>query len=136
MHQTYHTDGKQLLLAFLRQNTDRPRTIEEIAALLPHGKAPAKSTLYRLMNGLVEDGVVRRFVKGNSRHFTYQLLDEECRAHLHLKCVDCGRTVHLARDVSEFMETCLLKQNHFAADGTVTMVLGRCEECAEKKENA
>ncbi len=136
MPKTYHTDGRRLLLDFLRANADRPCTIDEIAVALPPKEAPGKSTLYRLMTGLVTDGTVRRFVRGNSRQFTYQLLDgDECHAHLHLKCVDCGKVVHLNHDVSEFVEACLLRQNHFSTDESATMLLGRCEGCAHKKEN-
>jgi Fur family ferric uptake transcriptional regulator len=125
----YCTDGKELLLAFLREHADTPCTIEEIAAALPTGK----STLYRLMTALVADGTVRRFVRGNSRQFTYQPFGgEDCHAHLHLKCVDCGRVVHLDHDVSEYVEERLLRQNHFATDEVATMLWGRCEGCACK----
>ena len=69
MAKHYQTVGRRQLLDFLKTHTT-PCTIEEIADALPVGK----STLYRLMGQLVEDGTVRRFVKGNSRRFTYQIL--------------------------------------------------------------
>lgn len=124
----YQTDGKRQLLAFLKAHASTPCTVEEIAAALPVGK----STLYRLMSQLVEDGTVRRFVKGNSRRFTYQILGgEDCHQHLHLKCVDCGRMVHLDHDITAFVEE-RLKRHHFAADERTTMLFGRCESCAER----
>lgn len=124
----YQTDGKQQLLAFLKAHATTPCTVEEIAAALPVGK----STLYRLMSQLVEDGTVRRFVKGNSRRFTYQILGgDDCHQHLHLKCVDCGRMVHLDHDITAFVEE-RLKRHHFAADERTTMLFGRCETCAER----
>ena len=134
MAKTYHTDGRQQLLQYLREHADTPCTIEEIAANLPPEQAPGKSTLYRLMTALVEEGTVRRFVRGTSRQFTYQLFGgKECDAHLHLKCVDCGMVVHLGHDVSEFVEACLLKQNHFSADKNATILWGRCDNCAAQK---
>lgn len=134
MAKTYHTEGRQLLLQYLREHADTPCTVEEIAAALPPGQAPAKSTLYRLMTALVKEGTVRRFVRGNSRQFTYQLFGgKECDAHLHLKCVDCGTVVHLGHDVSEFVEACLLKQNHFSADSSATILWGRCDNCTAKR---
>ena len=133
MKKRYHTDGRQQLLDFLRRNAERPHTIDEIAAALPPERAPGKSTLYRLMTDLVADGTVRRFVRGNSRQFTYQLFGgDDCHAHLHLKCVDCGRVVHLDHDISAYVEERLLRQNHFAADERATMLWGRCETCACK----
>lgn len=133
---TYHTDGRELILQFLSRQTDRPCTIDEIYRSLPPAQAPGKSTLYRIMTELVESGTVRRFVRGNSRQFTYQLLGGgECDSHLHLKCVDCGRVVHFSHEVSEFVESCLLKQYHFTADESATLLLGRCETCAGKGQN-
>lgn len=124
----YQTDGKQQLLAYLKAHAATPCTVEEIAAELPVGK----STLYRLMSQLVESGTVRRFVKGNSRRFTYQILGgEDCHQHLHLKCVDCGRMVHLDHDITAFVEE-RLRRHHFAADERTTMLFGRCETCAER----
>ena len=134
MGRTYHTDGKQFLLDFLRAHADRPYTIEELIAALPPAKAPGKSTVYRLMTGLTEQGAVRRFVRGNSRQFTYQYFDgADCHSHLHLKCVECGRVVHLDHDASEYVEERLLKQNHFSSDERDTMLMGRCERCAHKR---
>lgn len=134
MRKVYQTGGKQELLAFLRQNADRPLTIEEIVAALPPEHAPGKSTVYRLMTQLVAEGTVRRFVRGNSRQFTYQWLDSAaCHAHLHLKCVDCGRLVHLDHDASAYVQEHLLRQNHFSPDDRMTMLFGRCEGCAHGK---
>ena len=99
-----------------------PRHIAFAAAL---GEGEARVT--------AEDGTVRRFVKGNSRHFTYQILGgEECHAHLHLKCVDCGRVVHLDHEATAFVQEHLLQKNHFVADEAATMLFGRCNTCAVK----
>ena len=133
MGKRYHTDGRRLLLEFLQRNAEHPYTIDEIVTALPPEQAPGKSTVSRLMTALVAEGAVRRFVRGNSRQFTYQLFGgEDCHAHLHLKCVDCGRVVHLDHDTSEYVEQRLLRQNHFAADEGATMLWGRCETCACK----
>ena len=134
MSKTYQTDGRRELLAFLRQNADRPLSIDEILTALPAEHAPARSSVYRLMTRLVEEGTVRRFVRGNSRQFTYQWLGSAaCHTHLHLKCVDCGRLVHLDRETSAFVQERLLRANRFAVDDPATMLFGRCERCAAAK---
>ena len=74
----YQTEQKKRLWDFLRHNKDAAFTIEELAIGIraEQGKqTPGKSTLYRQINKLVEDGKVKRIVKENSRHFVYQLLD-------------------------------------------------------------
>jgi Fur family ferric uptake transcriptional regulator len=124
----YHTEQKRMLLDFLEQNRAHSFTIEEIAGGLAGEHAPGKSTVYRLMNQLVEAGVVRRFVRGNSRHFVYQLMQETCRNHLHCRCTSCGKLYHLDEETSRFMGQ-LLQKNGFMLDGGQTTLLGTCRGC-------
>ena len=95
----YQTEQKRKLLAFLEQNAEAAYSIDEIIRGLseahPNETLPGKSTLYRLMTRLVDEGAVKRFVKGNSRHFVYQLLrGKDCVGHLHLRCSSCGHQPH------------------------------------------
>lgn len=124
----YQTEQKRMLLTFLDQHRAHPLTIEEIVCGLAGEHAPGKSTVYRLMNQLVEDGVVRRFVRGNSRHFVYQLMQETCHKHLHCRCVACGTLYHLDEETSRSMGQ-LLQQSGFALDGQQTTLLGTCRGC-------
>lgn len=129
----YRTAQKQMLMAFLRQNTDKAFTVEEIAAALSGENAPGKSTLYRLMPRLVENGSVKRFVRGNSRQFVYQAVGcNHCDAHLHLKCVDCGRILHLDDAASDSVLQNILRASDFAVDEQQTVLFGRCAGCKGK----
>ena len=124
----YQTEQKRLLLTFLEQNRAHPLTIEEIVCGLSGERAPGKSTVYRLMTQLVEEGAVRRFVRGNSRHFVYQFMLDTCHKHLHCRCVSCGRLVHLDEETSRSMGK-LLQQSGFLLDGQQTTLLGTCGHC-------
>ncbi len=124
----YQTDQKRLLLSFLEQNCAHPLTIEEISRGLNGASAPGKSTVYRLMNQLVQEGKVRRSVKGNSRHFVYQLIEERCHAHLHCRCVNCGKLYHLDEQLSVDVGR-LLQQTGFALDRKQTTLFGTCQGC-------
>lgn len=129
----YNTQQKSLLTEFLEEHSDRPYTIEELAEELKteySEKAPGKSTLYRLINKLVAEGTVKRFVKGNSRHFLYQLAGgEECHHHLHLKCMTCGKLLHMNHEQSEAVMTAILGSSSFEVDREQTTIFGRCAEC-------
>lgn len=128
---TYHTEQKKALLDFLSGNSDKQFTIEEIAEFMSGINAPAKSTLYRLMTKLVDDGHVKRFVKGNSRVFLYQYAGtEHCNMHLHLKCMQCGQLIHLEEDRSQDLQQRILAENHFIVDKSATTIFGQCENCA------
>lgn len=131
---SYQTKQKKLLLDFLKENSGNPLTIEEIAAGLTGEEAPGKSTVYRLVNRLVEEGSVRRFPKGNSRHFVYQLLDcHGCREHMHCRCVSCGKLFHMDRSVSlELKQT--LASGGFSLDTANTTLLGTCKGCSKEEK--
>lgn len=121
-----------MLLDFLQQNSGNPLTIEEIAAGLTGEEAPGKSTVYRLINRLVEEGSVRRFPRGNSRHFVYQLLDcHGCCEHMHCRCVSCGKLFHMDHSVSLQLQQ-RLASDGFSLDTANTTLLGTCNGCKQE----
>ena len=129
----YQTEQKRMLLTFLEKNQAHPLTIEEIVFGLSGEHAPGKSTVYRLMNQLVQEGVVRRIVRGNSRHFVYQLLDcRDCADHMHCRCVSCGKLFHMNHQLSKDMER-LLAAGGFSLDTGKTTLLGTCKGCTQKE---
>lgn len=127
---TYHTAQKKFLIDFLRDHADEAFTVEELAARLAGEHAPGKSTLYRLLPHLVEEGEVKRFVREGSRKAVYQAVG--CRhhdAHLHLKCTDCGKLLHLDDDASTAVLRNVLRNSHFAIDERQTVLFGKCGAC-------
>ena len=59
---TYNTHQKEMLLSFLKAHSDTPFSIDALAEELAScfSDAPGKSTVYRLMNTLTENGTVKR----------------------------------------------------------------------------
>lgn len=129
----YHTAQKAMLLQFLSEHKDRAFTVEEVAQALQArtADAPAKSTLYRLMQRLVEEHAVKRLVRGNSRSFVYQLVsDEHCHFHLHLKCSQCGKFLHLDEGLSREMREKVRAAASFFVSNEDTVFFGLCADCA------
>lgn len=132
---TYHTAQKTLLIDFLRENADRAFTVEELAAQLHGEHAPGKSTLYRLLPQLVEQGEVKRFTKEGSRKALFQAVGcEHHQTHLHLKCTDCGKLLHLDDDASTLVLRNVLRNSHFAVDEKQTVLFGKCGTCRKGGE--
>ena len=124
---TYNTEKRAELLGFLESNADKAFSIEEICASLAKG-GKGKSTLYRQTAKLVEEGYVSRIPAG-SRRFVYQYRDKQhCGEHLHLKCLDCGRLVHLNAATSASLENDLFSKEGFALDSGC-ILYGKCREC-------
>ncbi|MGE4485568.1 MAG: Fur family transcriptional regulator [Oscillospiraceae bacterium] len=131
MKQVYLTEQRRRLLDFLHENPERQYKIVEIfEALSQRRDPPAKSTVYRLIKKLVEEGLVRRFVNGTSRQFLYQLVDgERCSYHLHLKCLGCGKLIHMDDEMSDLFQGKIRAINNFELDEKKTLLFGRCESC-------
>ena len=134
----YLTEQKKTLAAFLARRIDTAYSIEELIEelRLEYGdRAPGKSTVYRLITKLVDEGSVKRFVKGNSRTFLYQAIDcSGAHAHLHLRCTDCGKLIHLDHSVSDKLVDQVALFSDFSVSEAETVLLGKCKGCKELRK--
>lgn len=133
----YQTEQKKILLAYMKAHSDRAFTIEELCEQIKEEKdltvTPGKSTIYRVMPELVEEGQVKRFVKGNSRKFLYQMVcGDHCERHLHMKCSVCGKLYHMEDEESEALLLQVMQKHHFHVDEGKTVLFGQCETCSEE----
>ena len=130
----YKTRQKDSLLGYLSAHSERPLSIDEICeglAALP--ERPGRSTVYRLVNRLVEDGDVLRFEQ--DKKFFYQMPGgAECHHHLHLKCTGCGKLLHMTHDQSERIIEAIYGSDGFSVSETETTLFGTCEDCRNEKE--
>ena len=133
----YVTEQKKTLKKLLEENCDRAYTVEELIdkmRISADGHVPGKSTVYRLMTKLVAEGTVKRFVRGNSRKFVYQIvMGEHCDCHLHLKCMGCGRLIHLDESVSDELLDKVKSISDFSVNEEATVLFGSCAECKKDK---
>ncbi len=133
----YHTEQKRILEDFLSRNRDRGFTIDEITeglwSIYGSDTAPGRSTVYRLIGRLVSDGRVRKFVNPESRKASYQLIVcEHCDAHLHLKCVGCGKLFHMDEAVSDELLDRIRSCSNFSVDEEETVLYGKCDGCNKR----
>lgn len=131
---SYHTEQKKILLDFLSKNRDRSFTIDEITSgIEASGGSLARSTVYRLASKLEREGVLRRFVKSDSRSASYQLAaGEHCESHLHLKCVGCGKLFHMDEDISDELVSRIRACSAFSVDEEESVLYGKCSRCNVK----
>ena len=124
---TYNTNQRQIIVDFLSKNADEQYTIEQIAL---NTEQVGKSTVYRLINKMVDEGIVRRTVKGNSRQFLYQYAAAAgCASHLHMKCRECGKILHMDDERSKDLMNILHESTKFDLDIKETLLMGTCETC-------
>ena len=124
---SYDTKAKNALSDYLRTNAQKQFTAEQLAEAM--SATAGKSTVYRLLTRLCEEGEIRRLPREGTRGSFYQAIpDDKCLGHLHMKCTECGLLVHLNEAESRRVSAIAL-ENDFTLDAKLTMLYGKCEAC-------
>lgn len=129
---TYKTKQRSQVLNCLIENKSKHLTADEITDILKQqGTEVGKTTIYRSLEKLLKDGSVRKYIceEGKSACFQYVDENENCHRHFHLKCVKCGKLIHLECDYLSDLERHIFEHHKFTVDNTKTVLYGICEEC-------
>ena len=135
----YQTKHKAQLLAFLAQNADRHLTAAEVQlALSGNGTPIGAATVYRQLERLEAEGIVRRYLLDDRGGSCWQYIGDaaqaaQCRTHFHMKCTVCGRLTHL--DCGHLHEIAhhVAAEHDFTIDVSRTVFYGICGACARKE---
>lgn len=131
----YNTKQKENLLTYLIKNKEKHTNVQEISAFLQaEGTPVGVATIYRQLDRLVEQGLVRKYSFDGKTCACYQYIENEkdCRSHFHLKCLSCGRLIHLDCDHLAELTRHIEEEHSFAVDCSQTVFYGRCSECDDK----
>ncbi|NCB41988.1 MAG: transcriptional repressor [Clostridia bacterium] len=130
----YDTQQKRILMQYLKMNCECAYTIKELWESMKKDSSliflPALSTVYRIMPALVEEGLVKRFVKDHGRQFVYQMVcGDHCEKHIHLKCIKCGKLLHMEDAESSSIADQVMQKHGFTMDQAETVIFGLCDHC-------
>lgn len=142
MASTYKTEGKTRLVTFFSQHPDTQFTADELHAALTEaypdayrGTKGCKSSLYRQLSLLLEEGTVRKFRDATQAAYVYQYVAcGACSHHFHLKCLNCGRLEHLDCVISDQLLSHIQTDHHFSIDRGRSILYGLCADCHAKKD--
>ncbi len=130
---SYKTRQRTQILDCLIDNKSKHLTADEISVILKkQGNEVGKTTVYRSLEKLMEEGSVRKYIceEGKSACFQYVDDSENCHRHFHLKCIKCGKLIHLECDYLSDLEQHIFEHHKFTVDNTKTVLYGVCEECS------
>ena len=123
----YKTKHRTDIINFLKKNEDKHYTIQELHQKL---KDIPQATLYRLVDSLVEEGQVRKYIIGPNSSCCFQYNhDESCHHHFHLVCEKCGKLIHLECHEVDHLLTHIKDDHGFAIDTSKVNFYGLCDEC-------
>ncbi len=128
---SYKTKQRELILDCLKEHSDIHITAEEITQQLKmQGDPVGRSTVYRYLERLIEDGVVHKYQNpGESSCYQLALPDGRCHQHFHLKCVSCGQLLHMECDYMTGLCEHIRKEHGFEIDVFKTVLYGTCGKC-------
>ena len=131
MRGEYSTRQKRELLAFLKARSMQHFSVDEVVfELRERGEKIGRSTVYRYLELLAEQGVVRKY-QGVQGITQYQHVEDAsgCGGHFHMLCSRCGNLLHVDCGLMRAMSEHLMKDHGFQLDPRDTILVGVCEKC-------
>lgn len=133
MKKERHTEQKDIVINYLKQNSNTHLSIEDIYADLK--QAVGKTTIYRIIKDLTEKGCITKIPLENKQGFCYKYnsKNENCNKHYHLICEKCNQLYHFeSKEVDKVSQEAKQNEN-FEIDNNRIVFYGICKEC--KNEN-
>jgi len=123
----YETKQKNEIEAVLKEADGRCLSAGEILARLSEPVSAA--TVYRHLRRLVEEGAAQAEVSENNRTVYRFCSPESCSDHFHLRCLRCGRLVHLDCGLMDELRHHISADHAFRLDSRKTVLYGTCKKC-------
>lgn len=130
---SYRTKQREAVYHILEQSGPGHITIDDVQdSLKAAGEKVGRTTIYRYMEKLALEGVLRKYYIEEGAGACYQFVkeDEGCQEHFHLKCLQCGKLIHVECDYLDSIAGHIFEHHHFRIDNTKTVLYGTCEACA------
>lgn len=133
MKGTYKTKAREYIVAYLKDNVEKRFTAREIYDYLKQEiDGVNRTTIYRNLDRMCENGEILRYKEPNQDSWYYQYSSEHkhCNAHMHAQCSECGKIYHLESAFVDEFKNKLLKIYGLELNVTKTIIIGKCRECS------
>ncbi len=130
----YKTRQRDIIETLINRIGERHFTADEIYLLLTQEERKVgKTTIYRYLERLVAEGSLNRFRNedGSSSYYKFKK-NEGCDDHFHLKCLQCGKMLHIECSYLEELNKHISEHHGFSVDSTKAVLYGYCAECEGK----
>ena len=135
MKNEYRTKARSLIIEYLKGHSGKRFTAKEIFdAVKDDENTVSRTTIYRNLERLCDQGNLVKFKEPNQDSWFYQYSDtyQHCNTHMHAQCAVCGRIFHL-EDV--FLDGFAKKMKlvyGLDMDPSKSLIIGQCESCRRK----
>ncbi len=131
----YNTKQKTAILQCIKNIEDKHFTVDKLCeTMLKNGDVVGRTTVYRFLESLSNDGVLRKYAASQGESVCYQYVGDHraCDEHFHLKCEKCGSLIHMECDEMHRLAEHIKSHHGFSLDPFKTVIYGVCEGCGSK----
>lgn len=133
----YTTKSRTEILDYIKQNSSKAISVSDILNYFKDkGESINQTTVYRYLEKLCQDRVIIKYPDKSGEKSVYQLNDENCDCinHLHLKCTECGKIIHMDCSYVEDFKEHLQKDHDFVVTYNGNILYGVCKDCIDKNK--
>lgn len=126
----YKTEQRKVLLSFFTKNSGEAFSADQILSGLEPEAQISRSSIYRNLDKMVQEGLLRKTLSADGRKALYSYAD--CRQHcdrIHLQCGKCGRVFHMENPSDEARLKSVLGKSGFRLDEHAAVLPGTCKDC-------
>jgi len=136
----YKTKQREKIREFLMENPGKHFTAYDVIDYFKNkDDTIGLTTVYRHLDALVKEGVIKKYVFDESSSACFEYIEDplevEHRMSYHMKCIECGKLMHLECEEVEMLEKHIAEHHGFTIDSTRTVFYGLCEDCAKEIKN-
>ena len=129
----YRTKQREILLGYFEAVPGVHVTAGDICEYFKaHGAPIGQSTIYRNLESLVDEGVIKKYVIDGNSPACFEDVQpdghEDTEICFHCKCEKCGRLIHLDCDELNEMQSYLKAEHRGALDTLRTVYYEQCEQ--------
>ena len=136
MRGEYSTKQREAILGFLKENNAHITASDILYHLKNQGYKVSSATIYRALDKFEQEGIVKKMIVGEGTGACYQFVDGDCCAeHFHLKCIKCGKLIHMSCEFLHSMEKHIFEDHGFTISSGRTVIYGVCQECGSTPVN-
>ena len=126
--ESYKTKQKDLIINIIK-NYNHEFTIKDIYNELKN--EVGLTTIYRLVDKLIKDNVLNKYISKNNVTF-YQCLEKcENENHFYLKCDKCGNLIHIDCDCINELSNHIIYEHKFKLNKECIIINGVCCKCSK-----
>ena len=131
----YNTKQREAILSYIISRDGTHVTAAQILGYFAsEGISISRPTVYRHLEKLTKIGKIRRYTTDGISGACYQYADNgaACHEHVHLKCEECGKLLHLECDRLNEIQRHLSSRHAFRVNALKTVFYGQCDNCYRK----